>query len=59
MQNSLDRRIEDKRDDLVALTQALVRIPTVNPPGEAYRPCAELLGTRLAARGFEIAYIRG
>jgi succinyl-diaminopimelate desuccinylase len=59
MQNSLDRRIEDKRDDLVALTQALVRIPTVNPPGEAYRPCAELLGGRLAARGFEIAYIRG
>jgi succinyl-diaminopimelate desuccinylase len=59
MRNSLDRRIEDKRDDLVALTQALVRIPTVNPPGEAYRPCAELLGARLAARGFQIAYIRG
>jgi succinyl-diaminopimelate desuccinylase len=59
MGDKLDRRIEDKRDDLVALTQALVRIPTINPPGEAYRPCAELLGARLAARGFEVAYIRG
>ncbi len=58
----LDRlfdRIESKRDELVALTRALVRIPTVNPPGDAYLPCAELIGSRLARRGFEVAYIRG
>ncbi|HMB76220.1 MAG TPA: acetylornithine deacetylase/succinyl-diaminopimelate desuccinylase family protein [Kiloniellaceae bacterium] len=54
----LYRRIEDKRDDAVALTQAMVRIPTVNPPGDAYQACAELLGRRLAARGFEIDYLR-
>jgi succinyl-diaminopimelate desuccinylase len=35
-----------------------VRIPTVNPPGDAYRPCAELIGTRLATRGFNISYVR-
>jgi len=29
-------RIEAKRDEVVALTQDLVRIPTVNPPGDAY-----------------------
>ena len=33
-------RIEAKRDEVVALTQDLVRIPTVNPPGDAYEACA-------------------
>ena len=52
------RRIEDRTGDLVALTQDLIRFPTVNPPGEAYRPCAEYLGERLRRRGFEVTYVR-
>ncbi len=52
-------RIEAKREDLVALTQDLIRIPTVNPPGDAYVPCAEYIGKRLKGRGFEVLYIRG
>lgn len=52
-------RIEDKRGDLVRLTQDLVRIPTINPPGEAYTPCAEFIGERLRRRRFDIQYIRG
>jgi len=59
MLDTLHSRIADKRDDLVALTCALVAIPTVNPPGDAYTPCAELLGERLRRRGFEVTYIRG
>ena len=59
MLDSLFRRIDDRRDDVVALTQELVRVPTVNPPGDAYRPCAEVIGSRLAARGFQVSYIRG
>ena len=58
MPEALHRRIEDKTEDLVTLTQELVRIPTVNPPGEAYGDCAEFLGARLAKRGFEVAYVR-
>ena len=58
MDDALFREIEDRRDAMVALTQALVRIPTVNPPGDAYRPCAELIGARLAPRGFEVQYRR-
>lgn len=58
MQDSLFRRIEDKQDDLVALTCDLIRFPTVNPPGEAYGPCAEFLGERLRKRGFEVSYHR-
>ena len=52
-------RIDDRVDELVALTQELVRFPTINPPGEAYRPCAEYLGARLARRGFAVTYLRG
>ncbi|HMA16457.1 MAG TPA: acetylornithine deacetylase/succinyl-diaminopimelate desuccinylase family protein [Kiloniellaceae bacterium] len=59
MHQALFARIEAKRDDLVALTRDLIRFPTVNPPGEAYTPCAEFLGDRLKARGFEVGYHRG
>ena len=45
--------------DPVALTQDLIRFPTVNPPGEAYRPCAEYIGERLKKRGFTVEYVRG
>jgi succinyl-diaminopimelate desuccinylase len=50
--------IESRRDEMVALAQALIRFPTVNPPGEAYRPCAEFIGGRLRARGFAVEYVR-
>jgi succinyl-diaminopimelate desuccinylase len=55
---AIARRVRARRDDLVALTQDLVRIPTINPPGEAYRPCAELVGERLRKRGFAVDYFR-
>jgi succinyl-diaminopimelate desuccinylase len=44
-------------DEIVAFACELVRIPTVNPPGEAYEPCARLIGNHLARRGFDIEYI--
>lgn len=55
---SLFRRIAERRDDLVALTRDLIRIPTVNPPGDVYTDCAEFLGRRLAGRGFQVEYVR-
>ena len=54
----LSGEIERRREDLVALTQALIRIPTVNPPGEFYRDACEFLGKRLAAKGFSIELVR-
>lgn len=58
MVERLLRRIGEKEAELVALTRELVRIPTVNPPGEAYPACCELLGERLRGRGFEVRYLR-
>lgn len=56
--DTLLQRIEAKRDEVVALTQDLVRIPTVNPPGDAYEACARFLGERLQQRGFAVEYVR-
>lgn len=58
MRQRVRQRIEAKTDELVALAADLVRIPTVNPPGENYRECAELLGNRLKGRGFAVEYFR-
>ncbi|PBB21271.1 acetylornithine deacetylase/succinyl-diaminopimelate desuccinylase family protein [Mesorhizobium sp. WSM4313] len=58
MNERLLKAVEDRADDLVALTADLIRFPTVNPPGEAYRPCAEFLGARLKKLGFETEFIR-
>ncbi|MCJ0764852.1 acetylornithine deacetylase/succinyl-diaminopimelate desuccinylase family protein [Variovorax terrae] len=56
--DSLLKRIEAKRDEVVALTQDLIRIPTINPPGDAYEACARFLGERLQRRGFAVEYVR-
>ena len=55
---TLSERIESKRDDLIELTRDLIRIPTINPPGEHYEDCARFLGERLAGRGFDVEYVR-
>ena len=62
MSGSLDKvlsEIDDRVDDLVELTRDLIRFPTINPPGEAYQPCAEFIGARLAKRDFSVEYVRG
>ncbi len=59
MENGLHDTIAARRDDLVCLTADLIGFPTVNPPGEAYTPCAEYLGERLRKRGFDVKYVRG
>jgi len=52
------RIIEARREEMVELARDLIRFPTINPPGEAYRPCAEFIGRRLHARGFAVEYVR-
>jgi succinyl-diaminopimelate desuccinylase len=49
--------VEDLADDMVAFTQALVRIPSVNPPGERYAECAELIASRLEESGYAVERI--
>ncbi|WP_412564502.1 acetylornithine deacetylase/succinyl-diaminopimelate desuccinylase family protein [Thalassobius sp. MITS945101] len=58
LSDRLCQEIEDRRDDLIALTQALIRIPTLNPPGESYREICDFLAKRLKAAGFHIEMVR-
>jgi succinyl-diaminopimelate desuccinylase len=47
-----------RREEIITLTQDLVRIPTLNPPGLNYREVCDLLGTRLKKRGFTVEMVR-
>ena len=55
---TLDTRIDAARDDLVALTQDLIRIPTLNPPGACYADICDYLDRRLSGAGFATEWIR-
>jgi len=57
-QTKLMQAIGDRRDDLILLTQELIRIPTLNPPGEFYRDICEYLDKRLSKHGFNTNLIR-
>ncbi len=56
--DALRLEIENRRDDLVRLTQDLIRIPTLNPPGRHYRDICDYLQARLAPRGWDCRLIR-
>lgn len=58
MGDRLFQRIDDRREDLIALTQELIRIPTLNPPGENYAAICDLLDVRLSRAGFETTWVR-
>ncbi len=44
-------------EETAAFAAEMVRIPTVNPPGEGYEDCARLIGDRLRAFGYEVEYL--
>ena len=54
-----NQRIDNQVEEMVALCCDLVRFPTINPPGEAYTPCANFIGEWLRRRGFQVEYVRG
>ena len=48
--------VDGLTDEAVAFTSDLIRIPTVNPPGDLYHECARFIGAVLQRCGFEIEY---
>ncbi len=54
----LDAAVAARREDLIALTADLIRIPTLNPPGENYREICDYLDHRLLKSGFDTRLIR-
>ncbi len=50
--------VADRRADLIRLTQDLIRIPTLNPPGLHYRDICDYLAARLEPQGWQVELVR-
>jgi succinyl-diaminopimelate desuccinylase len=57
-QDALCAAVAARRDDMTALAAEMIRIPTLNPPGQFYREACEHLAARLRASGFETQLLR-
>jgi succinyl-diaminopimelate desuccinylase len=49
--------VDALREEVVECAGELVRIPTINPPGEYYADCAMAIGKHLGRCGFELEYV--
>ncbi len=58
MTDRLMTEIAARRDSLIRLTQDLIRIPTLNPPGRKYREICEFLAAELEPDGFTVELLR-
>jgi succinyl-diaminopimelate desuccinylase len=51
-------QVTARRQELIGLTQDLIRIPTLNPPGREYRRICDYLGERMLAQGWQVELLR-
>lgn len=51
------KAVDAMAGEMVEFLQGLTRIPTVNPPGDAYQPCAEYIGAKLREFGYGVEYV--
>lgn len=60
--NEIEQVVAEKicllKDDLISLTQNLINIPTVNPPGKNYEKCVQLLSDKLRGIGFDVKIVQ-
>ena len=57
MPSNIDRivaEVDRAADEIVDFAARLVRIPTVNPPGDEYEACAAVIGDQLRAHGADV-----
>lgn len=52
------QQVDALADEMITFLQEIVRIPTINPPGENYADCAQLIGTKLQEFGYDICYVK-
>ena len=50
-------RVDELADEMVEWLRGLVRIPTINPPGENYKDCAHFVADKLKEFGYEASFI--
>jgi succinyl-diaminopimelate desuccinylase len=49
--------VDELAEELIEFCRELIRIPTINPPGERYEECAHVIGQRLAQLGYGVEYV--
>jgi succinyl-diaminopimelate desuccinylase len=54
---AISHAAESLLDEATAFLQGMLRIPTVNPPGQAYPECAHFIGQHLHVLGYSIEYV--
>ena len=57
MSDRVLKEIDRATDEIVDFAARLVRIPTVNPPGEHYEACANAIGDELRAHGASVTLL--
>jgi succinyl-diaminopimelate desuccinylase len=48
------REVDRAADEIIDFAARLIRIPTINPPGEEYETCANVIGDQLRACGADV-----
>ncbi|MFN0109251.1 MAG: M20/M25/M40 family metallo-hydrolase, partial [Blastocatellia bacterium] len=56
-ETSIVSRVDELAAEMIEFLRQLVRIPTVNPPGENYADCANLIGDKLKEFGYETEFV--
>ncbi len=51
------KRVESMTAEMLEFLRQLTAIPTINPPGENYIPCAEFVGGVLREFGYQVRYV--
>lgn len=54
--DSVLKAVDAATDEIVAFTADMIRVPTINPPGEGYDDCARLIGRTLQSCDFAVDY---
>jgi succinyl-diaminopimelate desuccinylase len=54
LEQAVLEQVERLEAEMVAFTRALVRIPSINPPGDRYADCARLIADKLQVLGYEV-----
>jgi succinyl-diaminopimelate desuccinylase len=56
-ETSVLAQVDELAVEMIDFLQQLVRIPTINPPGENYKDCAQLVGDNLRDFGYDVSLI--
>ncbi len=51
------RAVDAVAEEMVGFLQQLVRIPTINPPGEEYTAGANFIGAKLKEFGYDVQFV--